>query len=379
MKILLTIHHPLDPNAGAPGTVLKLGQVYQSLGHEVHYLSHDNLPKHMPGIFFPEFAAAYLHQHNRQHQFDVIDASTGDAWVWGKFLHNKSSNYPLLVTHSHGLEHIAHLAILEEARLGKLNLSWKYPLYWGGFHLWEVATSLRCADCVFMLNQQDAEYVIEELHIQPERVHVVANGIPTDFLNLPLDLTPSLSSATISIAQVGTYISRKGIHYSTPALNEILLQHQHVTVSFLGTGCSKDLIYADFDPTLRDRIQVVSSYPHDQLPNLLKNHQILLFPSLSEGFPLVLPESMACGLASIVTNIPGPTEIVTHGENGIVIPARSTQAISQSLTYLIQDRSELERLRRNAYATAQQYAWSNIAQKRLTKYKEALEKKKLSI
>ena len=61
MKILLTIHHHLDPNSGAPGVTWKLGQEYQKLGHEVEYYSFDKLP-HLPGMvesmMFPEFLAS---------------------------------------------------------------------------------------------------------------------------------------------------------------------------------------------------------------------------------------------------------------------------------------------------------------------------------
>ena len=39
MNILLTIHHDLDPNAGAPGVTWKLGQEFQKLGHDVDYCS----------------------------------------------------------------------------------------------------------------------------------------------------------------------------------------------------------------------------------------------------------------------------------------------------------------------------------------------------
>ena len=45
MKILLAIHHPLDPNLGAPGVTWRLGQEYIKLGHEVKFFSFDDLPK----------------------------------------------------------------------------------------------------------------------------------------------------------------------------------------------------------------------------------------------------------------------------------------------------------------------------------------------
>jgi len=227
MKILLTIHHNLDPNAGAPGITWRLGQEYQKLGHEVHYYSFDNLPQKLPemveSMLFPEFLASHILALSQKQAVDVMDASTGDAWVWAKL--RRTDNSPVLVTRSHGLEHIMHLENLEEARLGKLHLSWKYPLYHGGFRLWELANSLRDADLSLFSNHRDLEYGVEKLGVAPGRTGVFANGIPEAFLNLDFERTPEAEDSVIRIALVTTSIPRKGIHHGVPALNKILARY----------------------------------------------------------------------------------------------------------------------------------------------------------
>lgn len=376
MKILLTIHHELNLNAGAPGVTWQLGQEYQKLGHEVQYYTFDNLPRKLPGlveqVMFPEFVASQISALSRKQAVDVVDASTGDAWVWAKMRRRSTDNRPLLVTRSHGLEHIYHIENLEEAKRGNLRLSWKYPLYHGGFRLWEVATSLRCADLALLLNRRDSKYAVEKLEVKPERTRIVANGIPEVFLNLTFEPMPEVGDSTIRIAQVGTYIPRKGIHYSAPALNTILARYPQVKVSFLGTGASEAEVYTDFEPAVRDRIQVVPRYTHETLPTLLRGHHIKLFPTLFEGFSLALIEAMACGLAPVTTAIPGTMEIVCDGHDAMLIPSRNSRAIEQALERLIADRPYLEKLRRNAHASAQRYSWARIARDNLTFYEEAL-------
>jgi glycosyltransferase involved in cell wall biosynthesis len=81
---------------------------------------------------------------------------------------------------------------------------------------------------------------------------------------------------------------------------------------------------------------------------------------------------MACGLAPITTATPGPMRIVRDGHDAIIIPPRNSQAIEQALERLINDRPDLDRLRCNAYATAQNYSWTRIARETLTFYEEAL-------
>lgn len=378
MKILLTIHHNLDPNAGAPGITWRLGQEYQNLGHEVEYYSFDNLPHKLPGMvesmMFPEFLASHILALSQKQAVDVVDASTGDAWVWAKL--RRSSNSLALVTRSHGLEHIMHIENLEEARLGNLNLSWKYPLYHGGFRLWEVANSLRDADLSLFSNHRDLEYAVEKLGVDPGRTRVFANGIPEAFLNLDFEPTPEAEDSVIRIALVATYIPRKGIHYGVPALNEILARYPHVEVSFLGTGCPEAQVYADFEPSLHDRIRVVPNYQHEKLPELLGGHHIKLFPTLSEGFSVALMDAIACGLAPVTTTTPGPMEVVRDGDNGILVPPRDTQAIVQALERLINDLPYLDKLRRNAYTTAQNYSWHSIAKNTLTLYQKVLSQKR---
>ncbi|MFM2311624.1 MAG: hypothetical protein RLZZ04_900 [Cyanobacteriota bacterium] len=376
MKILLIIHHHLTPNSGAPGSTLELGKQYQKLGHEVQYYSYDDLPSRMHGkikkIVFPWFVAAHIANLAGNNLIDVVDAANCDAWVWAKIFRNSKRKTPLLIARSHGLLHTMHFQLLEEAKLGNINMSWKYHLYNGSLRLWEEAVSMSHADLVFQLNQYDFEYAVTELDVKRERSHIVTNGIPDTFLNLPFHPTPTSENSTIGIALVASYISRKGINYSVPALNAILTSYPQVKVSFLGTGVSAEKVLADFEPAVRDRVRVILRYPHQMLPILLKDHQIKLFPSLSEGFSLALVEAMACGLTPIATATPGSMEIVKNEKNGILIPVRNSQAIEQALKKLIIDRSTLENLRCHAYATAQNYSWQNIAQDQLSLYQDAL-------
>lgn len=382
MKILLTIHHELSRNAGAPGVTWQLGQEYQKLGHEVQYYTFDNLPPRLPGLIkaliFPILVALRISILSTRKSVDVVDAATGDAWLWAKTIRSLRKNSPLLVTRSHGLEHTLHLKNLEEVQRGNLSLSWKYPLYHGGFRLWEVVNSLRGADLVLLLNQHDLEYATQYLRVKPPRAHVIANGIPNAFLNLSFEQLPEAETCVVGIAQIGSYILRKGIQYSTPALNAILRRHPQVKVSFLGTGCSEAEVCKDFEPAVRARIRVVPRYDHEMLPSLLRNHQIKLFPTLFEGFSLALIEAMACGLAPVTTATPGSLDLVRDGHDAIVIPARNSQSIEQALERLITDRPYLESMRRNAHATAQRYSWTRIACENLALYEESLHQRRCS-
>jgi glycosyltransferase involved in cell wall biosynthesis len=240
----------------------------------------------------------------------------------------------------------------------------------------EVANSLRDADLSLFSNHRDLEYGVEKLGVDPGGTGVFAKGIPEAFLNLDFEPTPEAEDSVIRIALVATYIPRKGIHHGVPALNKILARYPRVDVNFMGTGCPEAQVYADFEPFVGDRIRFVPRYSHAALPDLLRGHHIKLFPTLSDGFGLALIEAMACGLAPVTTTTPGPMEVVRDGDNGIVVPPRDTLAIDQALERLITDPPYLQKLRRNAYATAQKYSWHRIARDNLTLYEAALSYKR---
>jgi glycosyltransferase involved in cell wall biosynthesis len=378
LKILLSIHHYLDPNSGASGATVKLGQSYEKLGHQVHYFSIDNLPAKLPEkikhFLFPWFFAIHVFRLSQQKTIDVIDASTGDAWVWAKHLSRVIRSKPLLVTRAHGLEHTADYHLKREFLKRGLKLSWKYRFYGGGFRLWEVTNSMRYADLVFQLNQFDLDYAVQQLGVAADRSYLVANGIPEEFLNLPFESTPMSASSEIAIALVATYNYRKGIHYSLTALNSILKQYPMVKVSFLGTGVSQEVIHSDFEPDLCKRVRVIPHFKREELPELLKGHYIKLFPSLSEGFSLALPETMACGLAPIATAIPGSIEILQDDFDSLLVPPCDSQAIEKALEQLINNRIYLNNIRLNALITSRKYAWDRIAREQLLLYEEALGK-----
>ncbi|MBW4539346.1 MAG: glycosyltransferase family 4 protein [Myxacorys chilensis ATA2-1-KO14] len=376
MKTLFTCQYPFDPNSGAAGVTWRLGQEFKQLGHEVEFYSLNDLPKLHPLLkfmSFPAFVARHISQQLQHNPIDVIDTCTGDAWIWATLMqkfHQTCQPRPLLVARSHGLEHIQHLDFLEEARRGNLELGWKYSMYRGSIRLWEAATSMRCADLVLLLNQRDRDYAIEQLGVHPDRAHIVANGISDTMLNLPFEPTPA-AGESLRIAQVSSYIIRKGIQYGTPALNAILSRYPHVELSLLGTECPVEQVYADFAPEVRDRVKVVPYYVNDTLPTLLKGHHIKFFPTISEGFGIALVEAMACGLAPITTNTPGPVGIVQDGEDALVVPVGDQAALEKALERLIHDRALLDRLRHSAYQTAQRFGWSHIAQDNLRYYEKA--------
>lgn len=372
LKVALIASCDYDPNAGVAGATVSLAAALKEKGAVCDTFFMDDLKTFtgnvLDDLLFPLKVALLKRKFSA---YDVLEIATGDSWVLSLL-----PGRPVIIANSHGLENVAHDNRVMEAREGRLKLSWKYTFYHGGFRLWQEKVAFRRADAALLLNGQDLKYAVNRLGVPSSKAYQVSNGIRSSFMNLPFEEIAPGSSEPIRIACVGSYIPRKGIVYSVPALNRLLKRTDHVSVSFIGTRAEADAVLKDFDASVHSRIQVIPKYDQPNLPSLLKGHQILLFPSLSEGSPLTLLEAMACGTAPVVTDIPGINDTVTDGLDALVVPARSSEAIELALKQLLSDDRLRRKLRQNAYLTAQRYSWDNVAEARLSLYTSLLEKRR---
>ena len=75
---------------------------------------------------------------------------------------------------------------------------------------------------------------------------------------------------------------------------------------------------------------------------------VFVFPSYREGFPNVVIEAGAMDLPSIVTNINGSREIIEHGKNGVIVPPRDEQALSDAMKWMVEHPIERKSMVANA-------------------------------
>lgn len=77
----------------------------------------------------------------------------------------------------------------------------------------------------------------------------------------------------------------------------------------------------------------------DNVARLMELSSIFCLPTYyREGLPRVLAEASAAGLPIVTTDVPGCREVVSHGENGLLVPARDTSALADALQFLLQNR-----------------------------------------
>lgn len=75
----------------------------------------------------------------------------------------------------------------------------------------------------------------------------------------------------------------------------------------------------------------------DDMPVVMSQSHIVCLPSYREGLPKVLLEAASCGRPIVTTDTPGCREVVRHGDNGFLVPVRSTKELSDAILMLIEN------------------------------------------
>ena len=352
-----------------------MGHALTSLGCEVSYYAFEQA---FPGVSshsawhsvrFPWALSRWLARNAGR--FDVLDITTGDCWPWARLGRPGARRRHALVTRSHGLEQVVSEQLRVDARAGQARLSWKYPLYHGGFRLWEVRQSLLLADRTVLLNPVDRDYARDRLGIPASRLCLIPHGLPDAFHALPAP--EPLAEGPLRLAFVGSWIQRKGREDVVAVCRALLEQGVAFSLALLGTGLGEAEVLSAFPAPVREHLRVVPRYLHSELPGLLREHQVLLFPSHAEGYGMALVEAMACGLAPLSTPVGVASEVIREGVSGRLLPIGDVQGFTAAVRTLSEDRHGLLSMQRAAQGAVQGLTWRDVASRTLRVYESVLQ------
>jgi len=188
----------------------------------------------------------------------------------------------------------------------------------------------------------------EERRIPHQRVVRIYNGIEVDQYRPDLKENASrnqwgIPPAAPLIGAIGRMVWQKGFKYLIRAVPEILEVVPEARFLLVGEGPLR----SDLEDLVRklnvsDRITFTGF--RSDIQNLISTIDILVVPSLLEGFPMITLEAMAMARPVVATQIQGITEQIMDGKEGVLIPPRNTDALASAVTQIITDRELSSRL-----------------------------------
>ncbi len=212
---------------------------------------------------------------------------------------------------------------------------------------------LELADHIFVASQFTANSLTYFPKPLSAQVHIVPYGFPQvseaakarvyDFHK---------TKRPLRLLFVGGLSQRKGLSYLFEAVEHF---GDKVELTVVGRKISEDCQPLN---TALKRHTWIPTLPHEQVLALMQENDVFLFPSLFEGFGLVITEAMSQGTPVIATERTAAPDIITDGKDGYLVKAASSADLIEKMEAILRHPERLEELGKEAMKTAAARPWT---------------------
>ena len=293
---------------------------------------------------------------DRRDQYDIIHDN--QSLCYG-LLDLQKKGFPVVATFHHPITHDLRIALEAEPRWYMRLLI----LRWHSFLRMQKKV-VRKLDHIVTVSERSQIDIAHDFGVAKNDIDLIYNGIDTEeFLPLPgVKKTPYRIMCTASADQ-----PLKGLKYLLKAIAALRPRYPSINLLVVGKpkpgGYTEGLIQR---LGIGDIVQFVSGISTEQLVRHYNEAEMVVCPSLYEGFGLPAGEAMSCGTAVISSNGGALPEVV--GDAGIIVSAGSETAIAEAITDLLENPEKRARL---AEAGRQRilntFCW-NLAARQFTQY-----------
>jgi len=183
------------------------------------------------------------------------------------------------------------------------------------------------------------------------------------------------------LLHVGTdhLVLRKGLHYAIRCLTKlprdvVLLVTGYRVVPQLNIHYWNYVKHLIDKYNLKSRVFFTGWVPYNQLPLYYNLGEILLYPSIQEGFGMPLAEAMACGRPIVAFDIPPINEIVENGKTGILAPLENYDRLADAVRIVLEDKNLWIYMSTNSRERAlKEFSLNVITEKHLELYNRILQ------
>lgn len=157
---------------------------------------------------------------------------------------------------------------------------------------------------------------------------------------------------------VGSFSQRKGISYLLQAFKELENEGENISLTMAGRGIMDYELVKSYELKC---LETHVNLPLEKLVELMQESDVFVFPSICEGFGLVLIQAMATGMPLITTyNTSGP-DFIEEGKDGFLIEAQDVEAIKNKVRYFLQNPDEVKRMGQNAILKSKDFTWERFS------------------
>jgi colanic acid/amylovoran biosynthesis glycosyltransferase len=163
-----------------------------------------------------------------------------------------------------------------------------------------------------------------------KKTKVIYSGLPILKNN---NFEISNSSGTVNIISIGRGHWIKGYSYALDAMSILKQKGFKFTYTIIGLGQNEELLFQRNQLGLNNEVTFIDKVPFEKVEKYLIKSHILLLSSTKEGIANVVIEAMALGVQVVSTDCGGISELISHKENGFIVPIRDPLAIAEAIVY----------------------------------------------
>jgi glycosyltransferase involved in cell wall biosynthesis len=237
-----------------------------------------------------------------------------------------------------------------------------------------ISRGLSKARLVLCVSHCVRDMVRETFKVPPERLAVVHHGVSDNFRPVPLDEAKQVLLREYGIMRpyllfVGQLKARKNILRILEAFSRFRGETKSGVILLLvgrrgQTAEGIDECVSRFK--LTNAVIEVGHVMTEHLPALYSAAEMLVFPSLFEGFGFPVLEAMACNTPVITSNVSALPEVA--GDSAILVNPFSIEDIADAIYRIYSSAQLRQSLREKGLARAKHFSWARTARETLTAY-----------
>lgn len=243
-------------------------------------------------------------------------------------------------------------------------------------------------DTEWLLTYEASEVIVNSNYMKNElqrlfglpydKINVIPNGINlSNFTGIERDYDFRRQYAMDNekiILYVGRLVYEKGIQHLIAAMPKILSNYYDSKLIIGGSGGMLDELKAEVaNLGLNNKVYFTGYLDSKKVQKMYKCADVAVFPSTYEPFGIVALEAMLAGVPTVVSDVGGLNEIVTHGVDGMKSYAGNPNSIADSVTALLYDHQLAANVSKKAkQKVKEQFNWEKIAQDTHFTYEKAI-------
>ncbi len=186
--------------------------------------------------------------------------------------------------------------------------------------------------------------------ISREKIEVIYNAVPLEGLGVVPRPIATLPRPLVVTA--GRLVAWKGIDGVIAAVAD----SPGVSLGIIGDGPLRATLEEQAHAALPGRAVFAGALTHTDMLAVLAAADVFVLNSTYEGLSHLLIEAQSLGVPTIATRVGGNPEVITDGENGLLIPVNDGAALTEAITKLVQDDALRAHLATGARASAQRFS-----------------------